>query len=81
MIIDYENDLFNNVVRGSGLINNFNQMDADMFSMNQRKNGTTSEELYKKYYDIVVKNLQKWEDNSTNSLHIYDFLKSKNAIY
>jgi len=77
----YENDLFNNVVRGSGLINNFNQMDADMFSMNQRKNGTTSEELYKKYYDIMVKNLQKWEDNSTNSLHIYDFLKSKNAIY
>jgi hypothetical protein len=54
----YENDLFNNVVRGSGLINNFNQMDADMFSMNQRKNGTTSEELYKKYYDIMVKNLQ-----------------------
>jgi flavin-dependent dehydrogenase len=76
----HENDLFNNVVRGAGLINNFNQMDADMFSMSQRKHGTTAEDLYKKYYDTLKTNMKKWEDNSTKALHIYDFLKSKGAI-
>jgi flavin-dependent dehydrogenase len=77
---NYENDLFNNVLRGSGLINNFNELDADIYSMYQKKKNIDIKNIYNKYSAVMNQNIEKWERNSRDSLHIYDFLKQEDAI-
>lgn len=77
---NYDNDLFNNILRGSGLINNFNEMDYDMLSMFYKKNGISVDYIYKEIWKILNSNLNKWESNSKNSLNIYDYLLKNNAI-
>lgn len=76
---NFVNDVFNNCIRGAGLISNFNEFDADIFTMYNQKH-IDLEKLSKDYYSLFLRNKQKWDMNSNNSLNIYDFLLEKNAI-
>jgi tryptophan halogenase len=76
---NFVNDLFNHSLRGSSLVNNFNEFDVDIFSMYNNK-FINLEKLSKEYFNIFIKNKRKWDINSNNSLHIYNFLLEKNAI-
>lgn len=76
---NYVNDLFNNILRGSGIIDNLTDMDIDIYEMYNR-NDIHIKNLNKKYLEIFNYNIKKWEFNSNKSLHIYNFLLEKNAI-
>ena len=74
---NYTNDLFNNAVRGSGVVNSFNQADLYNFSIYNKIN---VEDLSNHFYNIFINNENKWKNNAEKSLHIYDFLIKENAI-
>jgi hypothetical protein len=74
---NFVNDLFNNAIRGSGIINNINDFDETIISLYNNAKIKSSAEFYFKEFN---KNLKKWEKNSNDSLHIYDFLIKENMI-
>jgi hypothetical protein len=75
---NFVNDLFNNVIRGSGIINNINDFDQLLISLYENIDLNKNLKIYMKEFN---KNYLKWQKESSKSLHIYDFLIKENLIY
>lgn len=79
-------DLFNATLRGTGFINQIN--DVDIISTSRgvsfhHQPYSWASDIHKESQEILrvfMKNKAQWELNAQKALHIYDFLKQNNAI-